>query len=103
MQRAIAALFLLAACGCAPVGYVRSGMTPSQAELDERDCRALAQREMLPVPLAGVRPYPYPYYYPRSRPLFGDPLLDRLRNENDLADFCMRARGYRLAPLPSPF
>ena len=95
MGRLLPMLVLLAVAGCAPMAYTRPGVSLAQAESDERDCRSLAQREMrLPI---GPAPYGTPHR--RYRPLFGDPLLDRLRGESDLADFCMRARGYSLQRL----
>lgn len=81
--------------GCAPMAYQKAGVTPTQATADEMDCRSMAAREALPMGLwrpRGWRRYPY----------FGDPMLNRMQEESSLADFCMRARGYHLQPLPSP-
>ncbi|MSP50729.1 MAG: hypothetical protein EXQ95_15560 [Alphaproteobacteria bacterium] len=94
-MRRVLPLLLLLIAGCAPVGYARPGASPAQTEADERDCRSLALREIRP--LLGATPYGYPYR--PYRPLLGDPLLDRMRSESDLADFCMRARGYVLRRL----
>ena len=96
MRRLLPLLLLLSAAGCVPMAYTRPGMSLTQAESDERDCRSLAQREVR-LPLG---PPPYGTPYRPYRPLFGDPLLDRMRGESDLADFCMRARGYSLQRLP---
>ena len=97
MKRALPLLILLATSACAPMAYTRPGVSLAQAESDERDCRRLAAREAAPMFGMG----PYPYRYPRYRPFFGDPLLDRMQNESSLADFCMRSRGYSLQRFPS--
>jgi hypothetical protein len=97
-MRSAVLLLAVAVAGCTPMGYARPGATLAQARADEQECRGLAAREMMPPPLFLPAPYGHPAYR-RVRPLFGDPLLDRMRAESDLADFCMRARGYTLQPL----
>lgn len=101
MDRLFALVLLLGTSACAPMAYQRLGATPAQAESDERECRILAEREAaqamwMPWRPYGVRPSP-------GAPLLRDPLLDRMRGERDLTDFCMRARGYRLRPLSNSF
>jgi hypothetical protein len=108
MQRLLAALSLAAAlAACAPMEWTRSDATPEQIAADMRACRDQAWREtswsslsygywgpaMLSDPFFGRR-YLWPYYSP-----FGDPFGDRFLEESRLTNFCMRAKGYDLAPL----
>ena len=96
------ALFLLAAlavAGCTQMAYQKAGVTTTQAAADEQDCRSLAARE---APSLGMWLPGRPFGWGHRRTL-GDPLLDRMRAESGLADFCMRVRGYELKTLPSPY
>lgn len=85
----------LALAGCAPMAYQKAGATPQQATVDEQDCRSMAAREALPM--WAWRPYGWRRYGYAS-----DPFLYRMQEESSLSDFCMRARGYNLQPVPSP-
>jgi hypothetical protein len=97
MGRILALLLLAATAACAPMAYQRPGVTQAQAEGDERECRSMAEYEAAQAMWMPWRPYGLRPY----RPFLNDPMLERMRGERDLADFCMRARGYRLQPLPS--
>jgi hypothetical protein len=89
-------LLVAGLAACTPVAYQKPGVTALESEADQRDCRMMAMREAHSPFGLGWGPSGY------RRWVFSDPLLDRMRNESALADFCMRARGYRLQPLPSP-
>ena len=102
---------LLTLAGCTPLQWVRDGTPPDPETLQkdasfcrqeawrEAQYRAWAYRPTAPVMIRdpfGRRfaawPYsPYPY------PFGGDPFFDEAR----LADFCMRAKGYELVPVPA--
>jgi hypothetical protein len=97
---------LIAALGvgaCVPLQYTRPSTSFAAMQEDRRECQLLAEREAffgLPRPSEG------PWYGP-LRPRLGDTGavlwrqqtgFDRLRRERDLADFCMRSRGYTLTP-----
>ncbi|HEX7250677.1 MAG TPA: hypothetical protein VF262_09880 [Burkholderiales bacterium] len=101
---AIALALLLA--GCTPMEWVRPDATPEQVDADAVQCQRDAwyeanSRYWYYRPLAPMvfrdalgRPvFARPYGY-ASDP-FGDPLLEEAR----LAQFCMRNKGYELAPV----
>ncbi|WP_300303583.1 hypothetical protein [Ferrovibrio sp.] len=101
----------LAACG-PPLAWQRPNTSLADAELDSRECAALARdqtfRESMFGPPYGYYghpyggypfgPYPWSYYGPRRG--YADSFMWRGQRESDLQDFCLRARGYRLAPVP---
>lgn len=103
--RMLPALALVAAASaCTPVQWQNqtSGVAPSQAELGECNQAAYyeAQRQAFfydsgwPYMSGWRRPYgPWSRYYTSN---------DRFFRERDLFDFCMRAKGYRLVPVPEP-
>ena len=99
----IAAL-LLGLTACTPMQWARTDATPQQTEADEMQCQQDAWREVNNYYL-GYRafgPWMYrhalggPFYHPIG-PFF-DPYSDRHMEEQRLANFCMRAKGYDLAP-----
>lgn len=106
MKRLLALVSLVAAlAACAPMEWTRGDATPEQREADMRACRDQAWREATWNAFhyygpTGVFADPFgrrtlwPYYSP-----FGDPFGDRFLEESRLANFCMRAKGYELAPL----
>ena len=102
----IATVALLVAA-CTPMQWVRPDVTPEQAVADEALCRQAAWRE---ANLVGVEyglfdpwmnrdVFGRPLFYPPAGPFF-DPLLNRDWDEARLSDFCMRSKGYELAPAP---
>ncbi len=104
---AIAAATLVAAC--TPMEWVKPDATADQARDDSIQCQQEAWREarlrawyyrpFAPVLIrdpAGRASLGWPYG-PAGDP-FGDPYLE----ENRLAQFCMRAKGYELQPVEKP-
>jgi hypothetical protein len=93
----------LAAAACTPVQWQHAtlGVAPSDAEKGECNQSAYyeAQRQAFyygdfawPHRFYG-RPYrPWPYHYSTS---------DRFFLEQDLFNYCMRSKGYRLVPTPN--
>jgi hypothetical protein len=101
---ALAAAWLLAAC--MPMQWVKADATPEQLNQDAFRCQQEAWQE------ARLRSW---YYQPigpavihdssgrriflgPSAPMAG-PFGDSFLEESRLAQFCMQAKGYRLAPL----
>ncbi|HYY62548.1 MAG TPA: hypothetical protein VE756_14285 [Burkholderiales bacterium] len=100
----IAATALLAAA-CAPMEWTRSDVTPEELAADTQQCGQAAWREANYYSM-GYRPFgPWLYRDAFGRPFFHpvgpfyDPFYDRTLEEQRLADFCMRAKGYELAPV----
>lgn len=100
---AIAAALLLLA-GCTPMQWVKEDTTAEQLSADAALCQQEAWREarfrswaaarpIAPIVLRDASGRPFvawmhsPFYDP-----FGDPFMEEAR----LAQFCMRAKGYRL-------
>ena len=79
---------------CASMHWVRPNTSGDQANLDETQCRNAAVSE------TNLYPYPAPAYGPAWRNNYGyapsgpDPL-----KRSELENFCMRSRGYALAPV----
>jgi hypothetical protein len=109
MRRFAAAAVLLASlAACAPMEWRRADAGPEQASADMRACREQAWREASWASLSyygaagpalfydplGRRYTGWPYYSP-----FADPFGDRFFEESRLTTFCMRAKGYELAPV----
>lgn len=103
---AIAAALLLLA-GCTPMQWVKEDTTAEQLSADAALCQQEAWREarfrswaaarpIAPIVLRDASGRPFvawmdsPFYDP-----FGDPFMEEAR----LAQFCMRAKGYRLEPV----
>jgi hypothetical protein len=108
MRRSLLAVLSLAVAACAPMEWTGNDASPEQRAADLRACRDQAWREaswLWPNQYGGIGPLVYadplgrrllvwPYYSP-----FADPYGDRFMEEARLSDFCMRAKGYELAPL----
>lgn len=99
------ALLLVA---CTPVAFQKPGVTVEQAQADSDECRVLADREAMRAPRwpwasfprsHAYGPHAFDPFWPRK---FSSLSFERMRAERDLADFCMRARGYELRPVPDP-
>lgn len=95
----------LAGCSQAMQWY-RADTTQEAAELDAKECRAAAHDEAYRESYYYGPPfYSFPYYGPRGtrhwRDPFYDPFFARDMREQDLQDFCLRSRGYRLVPMPA--
>jgi len=100
--RWIAALAFFIA-GCAPMQWVKPDATPEQLAADMQQCEQAAWQEAS-YRFLGYRPFgPWlyrgdPFFYHPVGPFF-DPYYDRTLEEQRLANFCMRAKGYELEPL----
>src|SRR4051812_46076484 len=103
MSRHLASMILgLALCGCAGQQWVRQDATPQQADKDTVDCQRWATNEasLRAGSLYGPS-YNGPYYRGRGTTrsdMTLDPYGDGQLEEARLADLCMRAKGYELAP-----
>jgi len=103
-----AAAALLSACG-PPLAWQKPGITMADAQADKQECGGLARDQAFRESFFGPYPayrwpgYGYPYYpygaygYRRA---YHDDFMYRGQRESDLQDFCMRARGYSLQPVP---
>jgi hypothetical protein len=108
MRRSPAIVFLaFLAAGCAPMQWTRADAAPGQVAQDLRECQDSAYWEAQSRPFGFQRIGPavvqdstgrrflvYPYGP------FADPYGDRFMEEGRLASYCMRSRGYQLAPAP---
>ena len=95
------ALILLAAC--TPMEWVKPDAPPEQAQADSQDCQMRAWQEARWRAIEYRAMYGPTFYYDRlGRPVplirpydaFADPYMEEQR----LAHFCMRAKGYELQP-----
>lgn len=108
-MRRIAIALALAATGCTPMQWVKQDGSAEQLRADEQECRQSAWRE------AQFRSW---HYNAMLGPVFArdasgrgffvwpttplvDPYGHQLMEEHRLAQFCMEAKGYQLAPAPS--
>jgi len=101
------ALVLLLATACTPMQWVKPDAPPEQIEQDLKTCQDEAWREVnwrSPHYYGALGPMLYPDYMGRRFLVwpygpFADPYGERFLEEARLADFCMRAKGYELAPV----
>lgn len=104
----IAMTALLLAAGCTPMQWVKEDATQEQLDADVAQCqqeawreaqfRAWAYRPFAPILLRDPAGRPFIAW---NSPLY-DPFGDRFLEESRLAQFCMRAKGYRLEPVEKP-
>lgn len=107
MKRVAMVLISMAVAACAPMDWTKSDAAPDQVEADLRSCRQQAWREASWLSFEYYRGYGPFFYDPFGRPYYGwpyytpfaDPFGDRFLQESRLTDFCMRAKGYELAPV----
>jgi hypothetical protein len=105
-MRRFRAVLLLLLTGCTPMQWVKPDATPDQFNKDMAECQQEAWREArwrgfldrgfgpsLLYDARGRRYLSWPY-----SPL-GDPFGDQFMEESRLTHFCMRAKGYELAPV----
>ena len=97
---------LVAGCSTIAFEWVRPNTSPQQRAQDLNECRALAQHQ------AFAETFSYPPFAYRGRyynrpyfggPYGGDPFFFQMQREQELGDFCLRARGYvpqQLEPAP---
>ena len=82
--------------------WVRDDATPAQIDADAAYCQQEAWREARFRSWAFGPPLPIVLHDPAGRPfvrhygMFYDPFHDAFMEETRLAQFCMRAKGYRL-------
>ncbi len=80
---------------CAPVGYIKPGMTEEEVTRDLTECAEIARHQAFrDIPIMGFRFA----FHPRGH--HRDPSLGEL--EHRYRRVCMLARGYQLAPLDAP-
>ena len=93
----------LVAAACAPMQWVKPDAPPEQAQADSQECQMRAWQEARWRALEYRTMYGPTFYYARlGRPVplirpydaFADPYMEEQR----LAHFCMRAKGYELQP-----
>jgi hypothetical protein len=106
MKRLSLALLLVAA-GCTPMQWARPDATPEQIEADSQYCQQVAWNEARLSYMGTFGAYGGSMYRdPLGRRFVAspftplDPLGDRDMEEQRLANFCMRSRGYELVPAP---
>jgi hypothetical protein len=108
MTRAILLGVALLAAGCTPMQWVRDDGSTANVDRELADCQREAwsearYRAWLYRPWAPM--YLYDPFYRRHvgwphHPFFYDPFADQLMEESRLANFCMRAKGFRLQEVP---
>ena len=108
MKRFCSAILLLLVAACAPMEWAREDASPEQAAADAQQCDDLAWRDAYRLRLEYVHgPFaPWMYRDAFGHPFYGrpfgpfyEPLGDPFFEEQRLANFCMRAKGYELAPV----
>lgn len=102
MTPRVTSLLLASVLGaCSTNEWFRQDATAEQAERDQIDCQRWAQREASLRAEGFYGPW-YGPYGPFASRRFGPGAIDpggyRMLDEAQLADFCMRAKGYRRAP-----
>jgi len=111
---------LLAACGPA-MQWTRPNTSVAELDRDNAECASLARQQAVRedgYAFAGFGGYYgpgywgpgywgpryghpwHPYGYSAFPYGYNDPYMWRMRRESDLQDFCLRARGYSLTPVP---
>ena len=106
-MRRLTPLLLLASAACTPVQWVRHDTPAEQLSQDLAYCRQEAWREAQWHSAFFLNRYygATTVIDPRGRPMvvpyspFGGPFGDSYIEESRLAHFCMRAKGYELAPI----
>jgi hypothetical protein len=93
--------FLVAAC--TPMEWVRPDAPPEQAQADSQQCQMAAWQEARWRALEYRSMWGPAFYYDRfgravPAPLAFNPFADPYMEEQRLANFCMRAKGYELLP-----
>ena len=96
----VATSFVLAAC--TPIDWTKPGANPEQVAADSQQCgqEAYRQASYLYPGYTAFGPTAFGRHFV-SRPAgaFFDPYSDRRLEETRIANFCMRAKGYDLAPV----
>jgi hypothetical protein len=105
MRRAWIAFVAVLATGCTPMQWVRDDATPEQVAGDFRQCQQAAWQEENTRTMGFSAFSPWisrdafgrPFMFQPAGPFY-DPYSDRYMDEQRLANFCMRAKGYALTP-----
>jgi hypothetical protein len=104
MRRVWIAVVGLVCSACAPMAWVRPDATPEMIAADEQFCQQQAWREASSYSMA-YRPFgpwldrgAYGGAFYHSVGPFYDPYYDLSLEQQRLENFCMRSRGYDLAP-----
>jgi hypothetical protein len=100
------AVALVLATGCTPMEWTKPDSNPEQLASDAQQCEMEAWREARWSYMGYYGAFgPWMYRDAFGRPFAGrpfgpfyDPLSDRYMEEQRLANFCMRTKGYELAP-----
>lgn len=108
-MRRFAPVALALACGCTPMQWQKPDVSAEQFRADEQECRQSAWREaqlrswhtnVMIGPVFGRDASGRGFFVWPTTPLV-DPYGHQLMEEHRLAQFCMEAKGYQLAPAPS--
>ena len=84
---------------CAPVGYIKPGMTEEEVTRELSECVEIARRQAF-MDFRFDAPHPRLHHRDRLLHRFHGPSLGEL--EHRYRRVCMLARGYQLAPLDDP-
>ena len=89
---------------CAPVGYIKPGMTEEEVARDLSECAEIAKQQAYQDIAAGDFGFEalHPPLDRRDRLLHGDHGHSYSELKRRYRRFCMRARGYQYAPLDDP-
>ncbi len=89
---------------CAPVGYIKPGMTEKEVARDLSECAEIAKQQayqdIAAVDFGFEALHPPPYH--RDRLLHGDHGHSYSELKRRYRRFCMLARGYQFAPRDDP-
>lgn len=107
MRRILPMAILTVLVGCGPpMEWTKPNVSMAEMEADTAECASLARdqafRESYTMPFGYYpwSPYGYPGFRRRFYGGFHDPFMSRMQREHELRSFCLRSRGYRLAPVP---
>ncbi len=89
---------------CAPVGYIKPGMTEEEITRELSECAEIARHQAFrDIPIMDFRFGALrPRLHHRDRLLYDHPGPSRGELEHRYRRVCMLARGYQLAPLDDP-
>jgi hypothetical protein len=107
MRFILTTAIVLLAAACTPMQWARNDARPESVQQDMQQCQLEAWREASWQSFRYFGSYgPLIYRDPFGRRLmaypqgpFYDPFTDRFLEESRLASFCMRSKGYELAPV----
>ena len=98
LSKPVALLALVSAC--APVGYIKPGMTEEEVARELSECAEIARHQAFrDIPIMGFR-FGSLHHRDRLFHRYHGPSLGEL--EHRYRRVCMLARGYQFAPLDDP-